>query len=321
MDGHRWAARLLAGSTTIILVAGCATGTTTPGPSTPASPSEAASSATPTPPTTTEAPSAASPPSSPTAANEWPFVRSSCPGASGQPMLLVALGTSETAGWGIRSDEPYSPQEAYPAQYADILCQELGVTVELHSYFPSQLGNELAPLAWWNERVAGDPAIRADLAAAEIVVLWAMGSHDVVPALALRACAGDWPDPLKTCFEKAAANIPAENDRLFTAISELVPEGIRVLAADAYLPPAVLDRWAAEPYWQELKRIIDPRANIMSLAQEHGFTFVDTEGVFNGPTGSAVPADGLFQSDGLHPTAAGALAVAEVFAEADGLGG
>jgi len=34
----------------------------------------------------------------------------------------------------------------------------------------------------------------------------------------------------------------------------------------------------------------------------------------------AMPAAGLFQTDGLHPTAAGALAAAAVFAEADGLG-
>ena len=103
-------------------------------------------------------------------------------------MLLVALGTSETAGWGIRPDEAYSPQEAYPAQYTDILCKELGVTVELHSYFPSPLADELAPLRWWNERVAGDSAMRADLAAAKILVLWVMSSHDIVPALALGQC-------------------------------------------------------------------------------------------------------------------------------------
>jgi lysophospholipase L1-like esterase len=42
--------------------------------------------------------------------------------------------------------------------------------------------------------------------------------------------------------------------------------------------------------------------------------------VFNGPTLDAMPAAGLFQSDGIHPTAAGAQAVAKVFAQADGIG-
>ena len=89
------------------------------------------------------------------ATDEWPFVRTSCPAAAGEPMRLVALGTSETAGWGIRTDESYapqySPQEAHPARYADILCEELGRPVELHSYFPDQLRDVPAPLAWWNE--------------------------------------------------------------------------------------------------------------------------------------------------------------------------
>ena len=298
MDGHRRAGRLLAGLATITLVAGCATGTTTPGPNASASPSEAASAASSSP--------------SPVAANEWAFVRSSCPGASGQPLLLVALGTSETAGYRI------GPDEAYPAQYADILCKELGVPVELHSYFPSPFADGWFPLAWWNERVATDPAMRADLAAARIVVLWAMGSHDIGPAI-LGGCSGDWPDPLKTCFEAATAKIPAETDRLFTAIAGLVPTGAKVLAAAPYGLPLVIERWGAEPYWKEMKPIFDGVTD-RPLVRKHGFTLVDLEVAFNGPTLDAMPAAGLFQSDGIHPTAAGALAVAKVFAEADGLG-
>ena len=140
------------------------------------------------------------------AANEWPFMRTSCPGAAGEPMRLVALGTSETAGWGVRADEAYSPQEAYPARYADILCEELGRPVELHSYFPDQLSNTLAPLAWWNERLSGDAAMRVDLAAADVVVVWALSVHDALPALVFGQCRGEWPDPLRACFEAATAD-------------------------------------------------------------------------------------------------------------------
>jgi len=308
MDRHRWAGQLIAGLATITLVAGCATGMTTPGPSTSASPSEAAATQ---PPTSTAAPSTASPAPSPSAANEWPFVRSSCPGASGQPLLLVALGTSETAGYRI------GPDEAYPAQYADILCKELGVPVELHSYFPSPYEDRWFPLAWWNERVATDPAMRADLAAARIVALWFMGTHDISPAIA-GGCSGDWPDPLKTCFEAATAKIPAETDRLFTAIAGLVPTGAKVLAAAPYGLPLVIERWGAEPYWKELKSIFERATR--PLVGKHGFTLVDLEVAFNGPTLDAMPAAGLFQSDGVHPTVAGAQAMAKVFAEADGIG-
>ena len=313
--------RALAITGVMVAFAGCS-GTATTEPT--SASGEAAPSGSPAPAPTMEPTAVPSPtqptpaPSSPLA-NDWPFVRTSCPGASGQPWLVVALGTSETAGWGIRSDEPYSPQEAYPAQYVDILCEELGVPIELHSYFPSQLGNELAPLAWWNERVAADAAMRADLAAAKVVVLWAMASHDIIPALALGACSGDWPDPLKACFEAATGREPAEMDALFSAISELVPDGAKVLAADAYLPPAVFASWGTKPYWQELRKLIDPRALVMPLALKHGFTFVDTEAAMNGPS-LEMPLEGLFQSDGLHPTATGALATAQVLAKADGLG-
>jgi len=312
MDRHRWAGQLIAGLAAIALVAGCATGTTTPGPNASASPSGAASSSatsTPEPRTSTAAPSA-SPAPSPSAANEWPFVRSSCPGASGQPLLLVALGTSETAGYGI------GPDEAYPAQYADILCKELGVPVELHSYYPSPIADGWFPLAWWNERVATDPAMQADLAAARIVALWFMGTHDISPAVA-GGCSGDWPDPLKTCFEAATAKIPIETDRLFTAISELVPTGAKVLAAAPYGLPLVIERWGAEPYWKELKPIFERATR--PLVGKH-VTLVDLEVAFNGPTLEAMPAAGLFQSDGVHPTVAGAQAMAKVFAEADGIG-
>jgi lysophospholipase L1-like esterase len=63
------------------------------------------------------------------------------------------------------------------------------------------------------------------------------------------------------------------------------------------------------------ERIVD-----RPLVGKHGFTLVDLEVAFNGPTLDAMPAAGLFQSDGIHPTAAGAQAVAKVFAEADGIG-
>jgi hypothetical protein len=214
----------------------------------------------------------------------------------------------------------YSPQEAYPGQYAGILCAELGRTVELRSYFPSQSYNEWATLAWWKAKLEGDAALRDDLATASVVVLWAMGSHNVVPALVLGACSGAWPNPLQACFEAATATIPAQTDELYGAISTLVPGDATVLAADAYLPPAVLRRWAGQPYWQQLKPMIDARPVVMSLAPKHGFRFVDTGLAFNGPTGSAMPAAGLFQADGLHPTAEGSLAIARVFAEADGPG-
>jgi hypothetical protein len=252
-------------------------------------------------------------------ADEWPFVRTSCPEAAGEPLPLVAMGTSETAGWGIRSDQSYSPQEAYPARYADLLCAGLGRPVVLHSYFPDQRSNTLAPLAWWNERLSTDEALRADLTTADVVVLWPFSVHDVVPALLFGRCQGPWPEPLKGCFEAASADVQSQMDTAFSTIAELVPDTAVVLATDAYAPPAVLDAWGAEPYFGEIKQLVDPHYVVERLAPRYGFTMVGTEAAFNGPSLSEPPADGLFQADGIHPTALGAQLAAEVLSRDDGL--
>ena len=254
------------------------------------------------------------------AANEWPFMRTSCPGAAGEPMRLVALGTSETAGWGVRADEAYSPQEAYPARYADILCEELGRPVELHSYFPDQLSNSLAPLAWWNERLSGDAAMRVDLAAADVVVVWALSVHDALPALVFGQCRGEWPDPLRACLEAATADIESQMDAAFSTVAALAPGTATILAADHFTPPAILDAWGAEPYFDELSQLANPRFVIERLAPQYGFTIVETQTAFNGPSLSEPPADGLLQIDGIHPTALGAQLMAEVLAQEDCLG-
>lgn len=294
------------------LIGGCGTGDSRSSPT----PTLAVASVTPT----TTVPIVTSSPA-PTPRPEWPFVRASCESFAGEPLVVVSLGTSESAGWGIRDDEAYSPQAAYPALYADLLCQELGVPVELRSYFPSQRGNQLARLAWWIQKVEDDAPLRADLAAADVVLLWALSSHDVVAALLLGgACRGDWPDPLKGCLEEKTGRIPAETDELFGLIKGLVGSETVVLAGDAYAPPAVVEMLADEPYRDVVKAMVDPYFTVKPMARKHGFVFVDTELEFNGTSRWKMPADGLFQSDGLHPTAAGALLTAKTYAAADGLG-
>jgi hypothetical protein len=262
----------------------------------------------------TVAPAATPPPSAPATARPSPradFVATMCPDAPGDPWLVVALGTSE-------SREP-SPQKAYPAQYAQILCDELDLPVELHLYVPGNWG----PLAYWIDRVTDDEQMRADLAAADVDVLWALSSHDALKATVpeFGGCRGDWPDPLKACLEGKAANIPSETDELFGLIAGLVGDDAIVLAVDAYAPPAVVasPSWN-EPYGLDIARLVDPYYSVDPMAAKHGFTFVDTEVVFNGPSRREMPAEGLFQSDGLHPTEAGALLTAQTYAEADGLG-
>ena len=253
------------------------------------------------------------------ATDEWPFVRTSCSGAAGEPMRLVALGTSETAGWGIRADESHSPQEAYPARYADILCEELGRPVELHSYFPDRF-TALAPVAWWNERLSGDEAMRANLAAADVVVLWPVSVHDVVPALMFGQCRGEWPDPLRACFEAATADIEPQMDAAFSTIAALVPDTATILAADGYEPPKDFEVWGAEPFYDELGQLTNPHFVVERLAAQHGFKLVGTAAALSGPSPSEPPPDHLSTIDGLHPTALGEQLMAEVLAQEDGLG-
>jgi hypothetical protein len=284
-------------------------------PATPATPAS--------PPATTAAPSqpaSTAPAPTPHARSDWPFVRSWCPDASGTPLLLVALGTSETAGQGLGSGELYSPGLAYPGRYAEILCAELGRPVELHSYFPSQSYNEFATVDWWHERLTGDTTLRGDLAKAGVVVIWPLSVHDAVQPLHFRTCGSAWPDPMKPCVEEIAARIGPGMDADFAEIRSLVPKEATVLAADAYLPPALVNAWTSKPFWPELRPLMDPKSVVPALAKKHGFTFVDTELAFNSPDSSAMPEDGLFQSDGLHPTEAGALKVAELFAQVDRIG-
>jgi lysophospholipase L1-like esterase len=256
------------------------------------------------------------------AADEWPFIRTSCSGAAGEPMQLVALGTSETAGWGIRTDESYapqySPQEAYPARYADILCEELGRPVELHSYFPDQFGGWF-PIAWWNERLSGDAALRADLAAADVVVLWPLSSHDIGPVVVYGGCRGEWPDPLRACLEAATADIEPQMDVAFSTIAALVLDRATVLANDGFVMPPVLDAWGAEPYYEQVSQLANPHYVLERLAPRYGFTVVGTQAAFNGPSLREPPADGLLQVDGIHPTALGAQLMAETLAQEDGL--
>jgi len=232
-------------------------------------------------------------------------------------MLLVALGTSETAGAGLGPYGLSSPELAHPARYADIICTKLGRPVELRSYFPTV---QLAPIAWWIDRVDHDARLRSDLGKAEIVMLWAMSVHDSIEAFFLPgSCAGAWPDPLQGCLESRLSDVPTRTDELFGLIEGLVGSDAVVLASDAYAPPVVLSMLTGNPDRDDIQALIDPYAAVHAMAPKHGFVFVDTELVFNGETREAMPASGLFQPDGLHPTEAGAALIAETYRAADGI--
>ena len=84
---------------------------------------------------------------------------------------VVALGDSLVAGYGVRDDEAYTPEEAIPGVYAGSLGEELGVETVFHSYFPGQLSNEVRTVAEWNRVLAEDEEIRANPRGAEVVIV------------------------------------------------------------------------------------------------------------------------------------------------------
>jgi lysophospholipase L1-like esterase len=309
---------------TALLAAGCGAATSSPtGPAAAAAPTTAASPGHPSP-TSAPAPSAAarSPAATPSPMPSFmpPTVATFAPAGGGAAIWnLVALGDSNVSGWGIRTDEPYSPQAAFPGVYAGLLGPEQGVTVVLHSYFPSQTGNELRTVAEWADVVASDRSMRADLASARVVILL-IGYHDVTPALMFGDCPSDWP-ALQACLKKFTAPMPAAFDRLYAEVAGLVPKGTTVLALDYGIPGPIYDRWSSKPYWPEFKRAAfeDWRDALEAAAVGHGFTVVHTYAAVNDANGKPKWDWNAVTSDGWHYNAEGHRRIAQIVLAQDGL--
>lgn len=239
-------------------------------------------------------------------------------GAATTTWDLVALGDSNVSGWGVRSDEPFTPGEAFPGVYAGMLATDMGVRVVLHSYYPAQLSNEVRTVARWAEVVRTDPAVRADLASARVVIVL-IGYHDLLPALLFGRCP-PWPE-LETCLNDLTAPMPAAFDALYDEISALIPEGALVLVNDYGIPGPVYERYSKEPFWPEFRRAAfeDWRDALEAAAVDHGFTVVHTYAQMNGPDGEPLRDPAETTSDGWHFNATGHRWIAEIVAAGDGL--
>lgn len=193
------------------------------------------------------------------------------------------------------------------------------MTVNLHSYYPDQLGNEVRTVAEWADVVRNDPSMRADLAAAEIVILL-IGYHDVIPALLFGTCPSDWP-ALRDCLATATAPMPAAFATLYGEVADLVPEGAIVLVNDYGIPVPVYERWGSKPWWPEFRRAAfeDWRAALEAAATAEGFTVVHTYAALNDENGVPRPTDEALTSDGWHFNADGHRLIADLMLEQDGL--
>jgi hypothetical protein len=222
------------------------------------------------------------------------------------------------AGWGIRPDEAYSPDAAFPGIYARLLGAEQGVTVTRHSYFPDQSSNEVRTVAQWNDVLATDQAMRRDLSRANVAIVL-IGYHNVIPALLFGECGTRWA-LLEKCLRTATKTMPADFEKLFGTIRELVPAGTTVLAGDYGIPTPLFDAWAAKPFWPEMKQVMyeNWRTALEKAATAHGARVVHTYAALNGQNGERRIPDDL-TTDGWHFSAKGHGLLARIFLEQDSL--
>jgi hypothetical protein len=228
---------------------------------------------------------------------------------------LVAIGDSMVAGEGVWSEEVYT------RRYAVHLGDELDVTVDVHDYGSGELRRTVAV---WNEIVGSDESLRADLAEAEIVLIF-LGFHNIgLVTLGPDGCEGDWPDPLETCLREGTASMPADYDQLFAQIRELVPAEATILVGyDGGLPmeAPLFQEWLAEPFWPEIKRILvdDWRPGLYAAAAAHDAIVIPWYEAMTGPNDESLHPEFL-TSDGGHFNAQGHRFLAELHLANDGLG-
>jgi hypothetical protein len=192
----------------------------------------------------------------------------------------------------------------------------------LHSYFPDQLGNEVRTVAEWNEALASDEQMQADLRGAEVVIVW-LGYHNIVPALLFGECGGiGWPDPMRACLQEATETMPTDFDQLLGTIGGLVPEGAVVMIGNQGVAALQVEHWGPQPFWPELKAVAFDGwwQGIETAAAAHGAIVVHSAEALNGPDGNQVLHPEFVLADQLHLNAAGHRFLAELFLAADGLG-
>lgn len=220
---------------------------------------------------------------------------------------LVALGDSTAAGAGVPS------ADSYVQVYAGFIEQDLGVTVNVHSYATSSR----RMVADWVEVVQSNEALRDDLRNAEVITIW-LGSHDLLRAVGLGRGGPCYPRAGEAdldCLREMTDRMQEGFDLLLSEIVALAsPAQTLILIAEIGIPPPMVAAWEEDGSLALLKRHAYEvwRDHLIQAAEKHRVHVVPTYKVLNGPNGDRrTPAEYL-QSDGIHPNAKGHKLIADV---------
>lgn len=224
---------------------------------------------------------------------------------------VVAFGGSNVAGYGLGGPLTFDPEQAYPAVYAGLLAEAAGVETQLHPHHTLEVTPWVyRSLTTWNELLASDEQIRADLASAEVVII-EIGIHTI-----LSECA-DFPHWTKDCLVDVAASMPDEYEELFGTVDDLVADDTIVMALNQGVPRPVGEFWRDDPDWPAMKAEAFEVwwGGLDTAAEAHEATVIDTAHTYESGIGPEYT-----QSDGVHFNSEGHRLVADLLLEADGIG-
>ena len=233
----------------------------------------------------------------------------------GDPLTVVAFGdVTARAGHGVdRAD-------VFPAVYAALLADELGVEVEV----VNRASAGVRTPAQWASDIRSVGPLRTALASADIVIVW-LCSTDLLDMFADFA-PHQWPDPIRdrlTAGERSAFVSPGglENDVAF-ALRTAVPEHATILVGDCFATSRVIEVHGDEPYWPEFERLAygEWRAAVARKAADFDAVMVPTYAALNGSNGATVvdPAF-VLRDEPFRFNEAGHRFLAELFRQHDGL--
>jgi len=220
---------------------------------------------------------------------------------------LVALGDSTAAGVGVPS------ADSYVQVFAGFIEQDLGVTVNVHSYAT----DSRRTVADWARMVQSHETLRDDLRNAEVITMW-LGAHDLLLAVGRGRGGPCYPRAGEAdldCFREMTDRMQEAFDLLLSEIVALAsPAETLILIAEIGIPPPMVAAWEEDGTFALLKRPAYDvwRDHLIQAAEKHRVHVVPTYEVLNGPNGDRrTPAEYL-QSDGIHLNAKGHRLMAEI---------